>query len=351
LRYFSIKRRRGRADVAGPDERRNREDIMLTRRAMLSHMGAAGAASATLRAGAGLAAAPSTVKTPVDFDVPRGACDCHVHIFDPVRFPYFSGRLYSPPEASIDDLRSLQSALRFDRVVVVTPSVYGIDNSCTVNAVRQLGPRARGVAVIDKSVSAAALDEMAAAGVRGVRLNFETAGERDPAVAKRTLGATAEQLAGRNWHIQLNTNLAVIAALKSDIMGLAMPVIFDHFGGAKAAPGPGQPGFADLLDLIKSGRAYVKISAPYRTSDKTPDFPDTAPLAQALVAANPDRVVWGSNWPHPGRGPTPTALAPPYPNDDGRVLNLLPTWVADAASRKKILVDNPARLYGFEPVG
>jgi predicted TIM-barrel fold metal-dependent hydrolase len=191
---------------------------------------------------------------------------------------------------------------------------------------------------------------MAAAGVRGVRLNFETAGESDPAIAKRVLAATAEQLAGRNWHIQINTHLSVIAALKSDIMGLPMPVIFDHFGGAKAAPGLSQPGFADLLDLIKSGHAYVKISAPYRPSDKTPDFPDVAPLAQALVAANPERVVWGSNWPHPGRGPTPTALAPPYPNDDGRVLNLLPTWVADPAVRKKILVDNPARLYGFEPV-
>src|SRR5260370_37608719 len=108
---------------------------MLTRRAILSHMGAAGAASVTLRAGAGLAAGPSTVKTPVNFDVPRGACDCHVHIFDPTRFPYFSGRLYSPPEASIDDLRALQTSLHFERVVVVTPSVYGVDNSCTVNAV------------------------------------------------------------------------------------------------------------------------------------------------------------------------------------------------------------------------
>ncbi len=323
---------------------------MLTRRRMLSHIGAAGAASLTLKAGVGLAAAPSTVKTPVNFDIPRGACDCHVHIFDPVHFPYFSGRLYSPPEASIDDLRSLQSALHFERVVVVTPSVYGIDNACTVNAVRELGARARGVAVIDKSVSAAMLDELAGAGMRGVRLNLETAGENDPAAAKRILAATAAQLTGRNWHIQINTHLAVISALKSDIMGLPMPVIFDHFGGAKAAPGPGQPGFADLLDLVKSGHAYVKISAAYRTSDKTPDFPDTAPLAQALVAANPDRVVWGSNWPHPGRGPSPTALAPPYPNDDGRVLNLLPTWVADAAVRKKILVDNPARLYGFEPI-
>jgi predicted TIM-barrel fold metal-dependent hydrolase len=324
---------------------------MLTRRAMLSRIGAVGAASFAIKAGSGFAAAPSTVKTPVNFDVPRGACDCHVHIFDPLHFPDFSGRLYSPPEASIDDLRSLQSALHFDRGVVVTPSVYGIDNSCTVNAVRQLGTRARGVAVIDKSVSAAALDAMAAAGVRGVRLNLETAGESDPAAAKRILAATAQQLTGRNWHIQINTHLAVISALKSDIMALPMPVIFDHFGGAKAAPGPSQPGFADLLDLVKSGHAYVKISAAYRTSDQTPDFPDTAPLAQALVAANPDRVVWGSNWPHPGRGPSPTALAPPYPNDDGRVLNLLPTWVADAAVRKKILVDNPARLYGFEPVG
>jgi predicted TIM-barrel fold metal-dependent hydrolase len=323
---------------------------MLTRRRILSHLGAAGAASVAFRARAGLAAAPSTVKTPVNFDVPRGACDCHVHIFDPEHFPYFSGRLYSPPEASINDLRSLQSALHFDRVVIVTPSVYGVDNSVTINAVHELGTRARAVAVIDKTFSAAGLDQMAAAGVRGVRLNLETAGESDPAAAKRILGETAAQLAGRNWHIQFNTRLSVITALKSDIMALSMPVIFDHFGGAKAEPGPGQPGFADLLDLVKSGHAYVKISAAYRTSDKTPDFPDTAPLAQALVAANPDRVVWGSNWPHPGRGPSPTALAPPYPNDDGRVLNLLPTWVGDAAVRKKILVDNPARLYGFEPV-
>jgi predicted TIM-barrel fold metal-dependent hydrolase len=323
---------------------------MLTRRRMLSRLGAAGAASVAFKAGSGFAAAPSTVKTPVNFDVPRGACDCHVHIFDPAHFPYFSGRLYSPPEASIDDLRGLQSALHFDRVVIVTPSVYGVDNSCTINAVRELGAHARGVAVIDTTFSAAALDQMAAAGVRGVRLNLETAGESDPAAAKRILGETAAQLAGRNWHIQFNTRLSVITALKTDIMALSMPVIFDHFGGAKAAPGPGQPGLADLLDLVKSGHAYVKISAAYRTSDKTPDFPDTAPLAQALVAANPERVVWGSNWPHPGRGPSPTALAPPYPNDDGRVLNLLPSWVPDAAVRKKILVDNPARLYGFEPV-
>ncbi len=122
-------------------------------------------------------------------------------------------------------------------------------------------------------------------------------------------------------------------------------VIFSHFGRARAALGPNQPGFDDLIDLMKSGRAYVKISAPYRTSDKSPDFPYVALLARQLVAANADRVLWGSNWPHPGRDPTPSAIAPPYPNDDGRVLNLLPTWAPDRAIRKRILVDNPARLY------
>jgi predicted TIM-barrel fold metal-dependent hydrolase len=285
----------------------------------------------------------------VDFDVPHGACDCHVHVFDPVRFPYDRERIYTPPKASIDDLRNLQAALRFDRVVVVAPSVYGADNSCTIDAVRRLGACARSVVVIDKSTTVAALDDMAAAGMRGVRLNLETTEDTDAIAAKRTLNVIAEQLRGRNWHIQFDTRLSVISALKDDIAALPFPVVFSHFGRARAALGPNQRGFDDLLGLVKSGQAYVKISAPYRTSDQAPDFSDVTPLAQALVSANADRVVWGSNWPHPGRAPTLTTIAPPYPNDDGRVLNLLPRWVADSAIRKKILVDNPARLYGFEP--
>jgi predicted TIM-barrel fold metal-dependent hydrolase len=325
-------------------------NVMLTRRRMLSGLGAAGVAIAAPRTPIGFAAAPSTVKTAVDFDIPRGACDCHVHIFDPAGYAYASNRVYTPPEASIADLCELQAALHFDRVVIVTPSVYGTDNSCTLDAIRQLGTRARGVAVIDRSIPAAALDAMAATGIRGVRLNLETAGEFDPAVAKRLLDAAAEQIRGRNWHIQLNTRLSVIAALHDDLAALPFPVVLDHFGRAKAAPGTSQPGFDAMLGLVKAGRAYVKISAPYRTSQKSPDFPDTTPLAQALVAANPNRIVWGSNWPHPGRGNSPTAIALPYPNDDGAVLNLLPRWVPDPAIRKKILVDNPAALYGFEPI-
>jgi predicted TIM-barrel fold metal-dependent hydrolase len=319
---------------------------MLTRRKMLASA-AAGVALSTLRADATRAAAP-TVRTAVDFDIPRGACDCHVHIFDPAGFPYANERVYTPPTASLQDLRDLQTALHFDRVVIVQPSVYGTDNSCTLDAIRKLAPRARGVAVIDHTTSASALDDMAAAGIRGVRLNFETAGESNPDAIRRGVAAVAEQVRTRNWHVQFNTSLSVIAALKDDFAALPFPVVFDHFARAKAALGPSQPGFEALLALVKSGRAYVKISAAYRTSDKAPDFPEALPLAQALIAANPDRIVWGSNWPHPGRGATRADIAPPYPNDDGLLLNQLPKWAPDAAIRRKILVDNPARLYGFE---
>jgi predicted TIM-barrel fold metal-dependent hydrolase len=324
------------------------EDAMLTRRDMLQTAGATGASLIAMRTGAALAA-PSTVKTAVDYAVPRGACDCHVHVFgDAGKFPFAPDRVYTPPEASVEDLRALQAGLHFDRVVIVTPSVYGLDNSCTLDAIRQLGARARGVAVIDKSTPAAALDEMAAAGFKGVRLNLETAGQFDPAVAKRLIDGVAEQVRSRKWHIQFNTRMSVIAALKDDLAALGVPVVFDHFGGAKAALGTAQPGFDAMLELVRSGRAYVKISGAYRTSEKTPDFPDATPLAQAIVAANPDQVVWGSNWPHPGRGASQTAIAPPYPADDGLMVNLLPKWVPDAAVRKKILVDNPARLYEFD---
>ena len=328
---------------------------MLTRRGML-HAAATGASlvaptqpSPASGGGKGRGpAAPSTVKTPVDFAVPPGACDCHVHVFgDPDKFPFAPDRVYTPPEASVDDLRALQAALGFERVVIVTPSVYGLDNSCTRDAIRQLGSRARGVAVIDRSTSAAVLDELAAAGFTGARLNLETVGQADPDAIKRLIGGVAEAVRQRRWHLQFNTRMSVIAGLKDDLAGLGVPIVFDHFGRAQAALGTGQPGFGAMLDLLAAGHAYVKISAAYRSSQKAPDFPDVTPIAQAIVAANPDRVVWGSNWPHPGRGASPSAIAPPYPADDGRMLNLLAQWVPDPAIRQKILVDNPARLYGF----
>jgi predicted TIM-barrel fold metal-dependent hydrolase len=323
---------------------------MRSRREVLHGLGAFGATLLAARADALFAA---TARTAVDFAPPRDACDCHVHIFDPVRFPYVPKRVYTPPQALIEDLLDLHKALRMDRVVIVQPSVYGADNSCTLNAVRTLGVRARGVAVIDKNTSRNEIDEMAAKGIRGIRLNLNTtpSGEIDADSSKRTLDTAVEQIQGRGWHIQFYTRPPVIAALKAHIEQLPFPVVFDHFGGAKAAQGLSQDGFGALLDLVKSGHAYVKISGSYRASEKAPDFPDVTPFAQALIAANPDRVVWGSDWPHPdsefGRNHALTEIAPPFPVDDGLVLNQLPKWAGDPAIRRKILVDNAARLYDF----
>jgi predicted TIM-barrel fold metal-dependent hydrolase len=152
--------------------------------------------------------------------------------------------------------------------------------------------------------------------------------------------------------VQIYTNPKMIAALKDQLAASPIPVVLDHFAGAQAALGPDQPGFADVLDLVKGGKAYVKISAPYQVSKIAPDYANVAPLAKALIAANPDRILWGTDWPHPDSvtppGKKPTDVTPLLQIDDGRLLNQLPAWAPDAKIREKILVANPARLYGFE---
>jgi len=238
--------------------------------------------------------------TPPSFDVPRGACDCHTHVFGPVeKFPFSSKRLYTPGDASINDLEALHRTLHIDRVVVVHPSPYGADNACTVDAVRRLGDRARGVAVINDKTSDAELDDMHKAGIRGVRVNLESYGESDPEVAGLYLMQAAERVAPLGWHVQTYTNLGVLAALHDTILALPTTLVIDHFGRPQAARGTAQPGFEQLLALLRSGKVYVKISAPYRISLE-PHYPDAAPIARAMIGANPDRIVWGSDWPHPG---------------------------------------------------
>jgi predicted TIM-barrel fold metal-dependent hydrolase len=290
--------------------------------------------------------------TPVNFDVPAGACDCHTHIHgDPEKFPFFAGRVYTPEPASPEEMSALHRALHVERVVIVTPSVYGTDNAATLFGIRARGATARGVAVIDDKTPEADLDAMNQAGIRGIRLNLATGGVNDPGVGRPRFQAAVERVKARGWHVQLFTSLAMITAIKDLVASSPVPVVFDHFGGAQAELGTGQPGFSDLLDLLKSGKAHVKISGAYRASKLAPDYPDVAPLARALIAANPDRIVWGTDWPHPDSsthpGRKPTDLAPLYQIDDGRLFNQLPLWAPDAAIRKTILVDNPARLYGF----
>jgi predicted TIM-barrel fold metal-dependent hydrolase len=288
--------------------------------------------------------------TPVSFQVPKGACDCHVHVFgDPRRFPFAPSRTYTPESASVDELQALHRALHLDRVVIVQPSVYGTDNSCMLYALKQIGSDARGIAVIEEQTSRKSLDEMEHAGVRGVRINLGTAGQNDPALARRRVQSVIEQINGRNWHLQMFVNLTVIAGISEQISAAPVPVVFDHFGGTQASLGVQQPGFDSLLGLVRNGKAYVKISGAYRASTEAPDYADVAPLADALIAANPKQILWGTDWPHPQTVSSikPTDISPLLSIDDGRLLNLLAVWAPDPALRKTILVENPARLYGF----
>lgn len=320
----------------------------LTRREVL--VGALGTA-ASMRPWTTLANAFQPA-TPVNFELPIGACDCHTHIYgDPQSFPFYAGRVYTPETALPAEMAALHKALRVQRVVIVTPSVYGTDNSATLYGMQARGADARGVAVIDEKTPEGTLDAMGQAGVRGIRVNLTTAGIFDPAVGRRQLLDAIERVRRRNWHVQLFTNLAMIAAIKDLVTATPVPIVFDHFGGAEGRLGPRQLGFAELLELVRSGRAYVKVSGAYRSSTLAPDYPDVAPLARALIAANPDRVLWGTDWPHPDSasvpGRPPTQVTPFLPIDDGRLLNLLPAWVPDPIIRRKILVDNPAHLYAF----
>jgi len=321
---------------------------MLTRREVLIGGVAVGALMHTGRS----LAKPAQPSTAVNFEMPAGACDCHTHIHgDPATFPWFEGRVYTPELASPEEMSALHKALHVQRVVIVTPSVYGIDNSATLFGMKARGNDARGVAVIGDKTTESELDALGQAGFRGIRLNLATGGTNDPNVGKSRFQAAVERVKARNWHIQIYTNLAMISAVKDLIAASPVPVVFDHFGGAQAALGVDQPGFADLVGLVKSGNAYVKISGAYRASTLGPDYADCVPLAKALIGANADRIVWGTDWPHPDSVTPPgrknTDVTPLFQIDDGRLLNQLAVWAPDAATRKKILVDNPARLYGF----
>ena len=286
------------------------------------------------------------------FDMPAGACDTHVHVFGPeAEYPFAPRRSYTPGDASVADLVRLHALLGIDRVVLVQPSPYGTDNRRMVAGLRQLGRRARGVAVIDPAAPAADLAAMHAAGVRGARVNLETEGQHDPAAALDALVRTAERAAPLGWHIQTYTSLAMIAALQDAILKLPVPLVIDHFARTPAAAGVAQPGFAALLSLVARGRVYVKLSAPCRISGHA-DYADAAGIARALIAANPDRMLWGTDWPHTSikRDPSraATAIEPFQPEDDGRALGRLHDWTGgDPDLLHRILVRNPAALYGF----
>jgi len=317
---------------------------MLTRRSVVSGL------TGLCVTGTGAFADAPQPKTPVAFKVPRGACDTHVHVIgDPMAFPMSRSRDYTPPPATVDDLRAMLKKMGIDRVIIITPDIYGNDNSATLAAIKELGrDRARGVAWVAEATPPEAIDSMTAAGIVGMRVNLYGGKHFDVAAAAKRLQARFDLAQRQKWHLQFSEPPFVVSALKAQFASSPVPIVFTYFGWAGG--GVDEPGFDAVLSLIKSGSAYVKLSEPYRLSKNGPNYPDLVPVVQALLAANPDRVLWGSGWPHvsgavPGR--PVTAITPDLPIDSGQLLNLFATWVPDVETRHKILVDNPARLYGF----
>jgi predicted TIM-barrel fold metal-dependent hydrolase len=282
--------------------------------------------------------------------IPAGATDCHMHVFE-ARYRLSPSRTYTPAPAPLDRYRKVSAALRLTRAVVVQPSAYGADNSCTLDAVAALGASARAVVGVDPGISDDELDRLHGRGARGVRVNPASRGLRDVDEIAGLVTATARSIDRLGWHVQIFTDLQVIEQLAGRLRALPVPIVIDHMGLARAAHGLAQHGLAALCDLLASGRGWVKLSGAYRVSAQEPGFADAGAIIRALIDANPDRCVWGTDWPHTGtHGHVQSAAAPPVtyrPLDTAALLEQLVACAGDAAVVNKILVDNPTRLYGF----
>jgi predicted TIM-barrel fold metal-dependent hydrolase len=282
---------------------------------------------------------------------PAGATDCHTHVAIPDgRYPMVSPRAYTPGVASAEDAMEMLRRLGLDRIVLVQMSVFGTDNTCMIDEMAKLGDRCRGVAQVAADCPGTELDRLDRLGITGIRVNLNTTGLNDPALARERLKITARQCARNGWHLQLFTSPEVIATLSEDLSNLPVPVILDHFGLLSPIERD-TPAERVVRGLLSSGKGWVKISGTYRLS--SPDAADAiAGLARDLVAENPDNIVWGSDWPHSPHHAGIAVKAPepqPYRDlDPGALLDTIRQWFPEEPLRwRQILTDNPARLYHF----
>jgi len=273
-------------------------------------------------------------------EVPALACDVHAHVCGPhERYPLIAERLYTPPDASPADFRHMLDAVGVARGVLVQPSIYGYDNRAMLDGLATDPERLRGVAVVPFDVADAELDRLHAAGVRGVRANIVDLKTGKGQLPLAELTSLARRIERLGWHVEFLMHVDEFPDLDRQLADFPVPVVFGHLGYVPTAKGLGTQGFAALLRLMRDGKAWVKLTAPYRLTLSAMPYADVAPFAQALVDAAPDRLLWGSDWPH-------VFIRTAMPND-GALFDVFASWVPDAALRKRILVDHAAEVYGF----
>lgn len=268
--------------------------------------------------------------------LPAGATDCHAHIIGPAtRYPFVANRSYTPPDALLPDYLHLLETLGISRAVLVQPSMHGTDNRAMMEAIAA-APQIdfRAVVVVPPDIDEHTLIDLHRQGARGVRINLVYAGGNVGIEAAR---AIAERIEPLGWHLQVLADIARLGTDLARLESLPVPVVIDHFGHMPATVGTGNAGFRTLLDMVARGRCWVKLSGVYRVSEAGPPYDDVRPYFDALLAAGPHRLVWGSDWPH-------TVCRHPMPND-GDLIDLLLDWVATDEQLQAILVDNPKALY------
>ncbi|MEQ1773327.1 MAG: amidohydrolase family protein [Burkholderiales bacterium] len=273
--------------------------------------------------------------------LPKLSCDTHAHILGPIaRYAYSPARVYTPPDCLLGDYRTMLGALGVDRAVLVQPSVYGSDNTVMLEAMRVAGSAFRGVAVVDDDIADAELAKFNAAGVRGVRVNIVDVKDRKPGTLPMAqLTALAKRVAPMGWHMEFLMHCDEFPDMDRCFADFPVDIVLGHLGYMKTDKGVHDHGFQALLRLMKAGKAWVKFTGPYRITTQALPHTDTNAFAHALIAANAQRVLWGSDWPH-------VMVKSAMPND-GDLCDLLSAWIPDATTREQVLVKNPATLYGF----
>lgn len=277
-------------------------------------------------------------RTPA-YTPPPGACDAHCHVFGPGdTYPYAPDRSYTPPDAPLAQFKDLQEILGLERAVLVNASCHGSDNRVILDAIAESGGRYRGVANVDEGFTDRDYETLHEGGVRGARFNFvrHLGGTPDLDAFHRII----DRIKGLGWHVVLHFDAADLVEFGGLLNGLPLPFVIDHMGRVTTAGGLDQAPFRQLLEFARRDNCWVKICGAERISSAGPPFTDAVPFARALIAAAPDRILWGTDWPHPN-------IKAHMPND-GDLVDLIPHYAPDEALRKQILVDNPDRLYGFE---